>query len=363
MTINSPMKLMKHFNKIAKMDRSKAYVNMQKAYTNGKVEAGLFSTSSSMKKTDKKIEKSNIFLDKNMVEAERGDGEVTHRDIFYHSNFIVGARLFGTWRNTASVYRLDENIAKQALSATIPDETPSEIFENLPEWSVYMEMPEFSDIQRRYLVLNEDGSTKEQYKRVIGFWAMHDTVKVHVNQENKKGYYLDLLFNFEHDDDVAIENLQLAPIRLFIHPDMTIAGSLSGLYASIGSGWEASVGLNDIKTVLSMLLWLCVEEPDITNIQDVMLSREDIRKPRYVKSKITGAFVVPLEETYFDIAKRMGGEVREWNKEIEHAKNNCLPKRKIPHIRRGHWNGVWTGSGDNKTYKTYWQKPIFVNGK
>ena len=72
MTINSPMKLMKHFNKIARMDRSKAYVNMQKAYTNGKVEAGLFSTSSSMKKTDKKIEKSNIFLDKNMLEAEPG---------------------------------------------------------------------------------------------------------------------------------------------------------------------------------------------------------------------------------------------------------------------------------------------------
>ena len=86
MTINSPMKLMKHFNKIARMDRSKAYVNMQKAYTNGKVEAGLFSTSSSMKKTDKKIEKSNIFLDKNMLEAERGNGSVTHQDIFYHSN-------------------------------------------------------------------------------------------------------------------------------------------------------------------------------------------------------------------------------------------------------------------------------------
>lgn len=361
MTIDSPMKLMRHFNKITKMDRKKTYLNMQKAYTNGMVGKGLFSSGESVRKADKNIEKSNLFLDKNIMAADKGKGEVAHREIFYHSNFIIGARLFGTWRNTASVYRLDENIAKQALSATIPDETPSEIFENLPEWAVYMQMPDFSDIQRRYLKLNKDGSSSEGYKRVIGFWAMHDTVKSKIT--TKKGYYLDLYFNFEHDEDIALENLQLSPIRLFINPDMTIADSLTGLYADIGSDWEASVGLNNIKTVLSMLLWLCVEEPDVTNIKDVMLSREDLRKPRYVKSKITGAFVVPAEETYFDIAKRMGGEVREWNKKIEHAKDDNLPKRKIPHIRRGHWSGVWIGSGDNKTYKTYWQKPIFVNGK
>ena len=40
-----------------------------------------------------------------------------------------------------------------------------------------------------------------------------------------------------------------------------------------------------------------------------------------------------------------------------------ISSRKRPHIRRGHWHGVWSGTGQNKEFKIYWQPAIFVNAR
>lgn len=359
-TITSPMQLMRRFEKLTKIKNTKAYLNMQKAYMTGTLKKGLYCTSNSVLMSDKRIYNAEARLLENIERVGTINSKISLRETLQSSNLIMGARLFGTWRNTATVFSLDKDIAEQSIEKGIPDDTPSEMFANLPEWCVYMEIPDNSNIHRPYMTIKTDDETNpEERRKAIGFWALKDEV----NSKSRDGeYYLDLVFNFEHTSDVLLEDMQLVPIRILISPNQTVSESLEEMYSTIGHYWQRGLGVVQLKSILSMLLWVCVEEPDVTNMKDVKLTRDEIMKPRFVKSRESALFVAPFQERYLQIAKRLGGELREYRKEIEHAKHTSLPKRKIPHIRRGHWGSVWVGTGEERYNKVYWQDTIFVNG-
>lgn len=355
--IMTPMQYMQRFHKLSP-ERKDVYKKMQKAFIAGKVKMGLFTDSTTVMESDPRYLQS--YSRKGYLES--GDYMEFHDEAralrMRARNIQYGTKLFGTWRNTASIYRIDESVAPQAMSSIIPSETPSEIYANLPEWAVYVELPSICDIEIPYSRRadhNCKDSNEEVRAKMLGFWATHDRV-VH---KGKQYLCLDVFWHPAQEDDVKLHEMLIAPFRLLLSPDMTVFESFKEGYGIDEDAFNAL----PIKQVLSLLLWLCVEEPDVTNIKGVKMSRADLKLPRYARNKKSGAFVPPMQETYFEIAKRMGGEVREWNKEIEASSASNRPTRKAPHIRRGHWNGVWIGSGSNKTYKVYWQKPIFVNAK
>ena len=68
----------------------------------------------------------------------------------------------------------------------------------------------------------------------------------------------------------------------------------------------------------------------------------------------------PETKEVYEIGKRLGGEIRTFNERITSG-DSRISSRKRPHIRRGHWHGVWAGVGQNKEFKIYWQPAIFVN--
>lgn len=78
--------------------------------------------------------------------------------------------------------------------------------------------------------------------------------------------------------------------------------------------------------------------------------------------KKTGVFIPPNRPIIYNIGKRLGGEIRTFNDKIA-ATDSRISNRKRPHIRRGHWHGVWSGTGQNKEFKIYWQPAIFVNAR
>ena len=355
------MQVMQKFHKLSP-DRSDTYKKMQKSYLAGKVRLGLFTDSETVIDCDQKIlgkYRKRGYFD--------GQEDGSYKDIHNEDRVIrlkarnldAGTRLFGTWRNTASVYKIDESIAPQALSSLIPLDTPSDIYMNLPEWAVYFEMPTSSNsvVNIRNLI-DENGRDTEETSnhKVLGFWATHDR-GIHEGREHT---CLDIFWHFDLQDDARLETMFLAPFRLLMTPNMTVVDSVTAGYGTA----DYLHGNSVIRQALSLLLWLCVEEPDVTNIKGVKMSRKDIKLPRYARSKQSGAFVPPMQERHLEIAKRMGGEVREWNKEIDADQASSIAaKRKAPHIRRGHWTGVWIGSGASKDYKVYWQKPLFINAK
>lgn len=351
----TPMQYMNRFHKVSP-DRKDVYKKMQKAFLAGKIKMGLFSDSNTVVGSDKKFIQS--YSRKGYLEA--GDYSEFHDEEravrMAARNVQYATRLFGTWRNTASIYKINEDVAAQALASMIPTDTPSDIYMNLPEWAVYMELPSVCNItltHARRSDRNRKDSDEYIDHKILGFWATHDRITY-----NGKQYpCLDIFWHADQSEDVQLHEMLVLPFRLVLSPDMTILESFKAGYDMDEDVFNSLPA----REVLSMLLWLCVEEPDVTNIKGIKMSRKDLKLPRYARNKQSGAFVPPMQETYFEIAKRMGGEVREWNREIKTAENSGLPKRKIPHIRRGHWTGVWIGSGDNKTYKTYWQKPLFIN--
>lgn len=355
----TPFETMQAFHKSAP-DRKQTYKKMQKTFLASKVPMGLFTDGFTVIESDKKVLQPwymKGYLDSgdiNMWHDEERSLHMKARNLHY------GTRLFGTWRNSAGVYKIDDAVAPQAMASLIPDETPSEIYANLPEWCVYMEFPDCYDndieLNTRLDENNKDKIESADFK-MLGFWAMHDRV-IH---EGKSRLCLDIFLHIGQEKGTDYRDLFVTPTRILIDPDLTVTESFSVGYS------KGSLDFSDgtpFRTALTMLLWLCVEEPDVTNIKGVKMSRDDLKKPRYARNKQTGSFVPPQQEAHFEIAKRLGGEIREWDRQVADAeKSQHTSKRKAPHIRKGHWHGVWTGSANNKKFKLYWQQPLFINAK
>ena len=149
-------------------------------------------------------------------------------------------------------------------------------------------------------------------------------------------------------------------MTLLIEDGLSVKEAVSQEHENVGLGNKLEQELAILKFALSLLLWLCAEEPDITSIAGEPVTGEQLRLPKYGRNKKTGAFVPPSQPHIYDIGKRLGGEVRDFNKR-NGAPDARISSRKRPHIRRGHWHGVWTGTGQNKEFKVYWQPAIFVN--
>lgn len=242
--------------------------------------------------------------------------------------------VFGTWRYTLGIYQLDEEIIKDSKS--IPDDTPTSIFFNLPEWCVYV------DIASANIATNQDG----EVKHIKGFWACYDLIEIN-NIERKA---LNFIIDTDSDDDLYL------PQSLFLDEDMTVEQSLA-IFDEIAE----ENGSNDlIKGLLPYLLWLCVAEPDILH-KNEPVNREHLTRQKYGVNKKTGTFIPPSEPFIYQIGSRLGGEVRKYQERLEQGEQTKKTSQKRPHIRRGHWHGHWHGTGQNKEFKLKWQPAIFVN--
>ena len=92
------------------------------------------------------------------------------------------------------------------------------------------------------------------------------------------------------------------------------------------------------------------------------MSSDDFKAPKYKRSKRADVFIPPQNAQIYDIGKKLAYETREHNKKLA-LESGVTGKKVKPHIRKGHWHGVWSGTGENKVFSTYWQSPIFINAK
>lgn len=269
----------------------------------------------------------------------------------------MGLHLFGTWRNSLGIYKIDADIMGELVKTAIPDDTPSHIFSRLPDWCVYMEMPHLGEH------VGAGGRTYE----LVGFWVLLDR-KVTIDGDDELVLHLVPHTVFKNEPDY--ENY--IPIQMAISDSLTVVEAIERV-TEIDTQVVESLKLEDdgmdksykykmLKLFLPMVLWLCAEEPDISNINGEPVSGTELRAPKFAVNKKTGAFVPPSQPTIYHIGKRLGGEIRQFNKKIAaDDQQTRLPTRKRPHIRRGHWHGVWHGTKQNKQFKIYWQPAIFVN--
>ena len=258
--------------------------------------------------------------------------------------------VFGTWRNTLSIYTIDDEIFEQTVKSLIPTDTPTTIFSRLPEWCVYIEIP-----KNYTLHLNVDSTGNREHMR--GFWVLLDYQMDYVTGDKSSQQMLSIFPDLSNTDE-------LIPIDICVRDGLTVEQAIKEANENDpfwdGVSDNSKDDLNLALLGLSMLLWLCAEEPDITNMAGEPVSRDTMRLPKYRRNKKTGVFVPPNTPTVYRVGERLGGEVRTFND--KYGKPDArISSRKRPHIRRGHWHGVWRGTGQNKSFHIYWQPAIFVN--
>lgn len=283
-----------------------------------------------------------------------GERGFSGRDIAFH-DYITGVPMFSAWRNTLSIYKVDEMIFDEMLKTPLPPDTPSDIFRHLPDFCVYVEFPHainYSDLEELPPhPINGKSSTE-----VAGFWAY----PIEKNHTLSNRIELNICPNV-----VNTGYPLLLANSIVLEKGLTIEQAFEKTFSSYDDvpTKQGSIEFDRvlISRFLSILLWLCVDEPDVTNITGEPVKLDTIRQ--YNVHKKTGDFVPPSQPRIFNIGKRLGGEIRQYKERIAHdiAINKTATKR--PHIRRGHWHGYWYGTGQNKEFKPKWLSATFVNAE
>lgn len=331
----TPIERLNQFNK-ANAETKDVYKKMQAWQVKNKPENGIFCPMYEIS-----YQSPRLFLELSKLKDQRIN-QMTYASYKYANELQV----FGTWRNSLGIYKIDDDIIKSVADSQIPDDTPVNIFERLPEWCVYFDTSALD-------LSEKDG--ENEYK-IVGFWALFDLVLIGKTYQRT----LKLMINVTGADEIA------PLIDLPVDSDMSIAQSIKHFYASephadpFVSAKHAQSDIEMLKILLSMLLWLCAEEPDISNIVGEPIYKDTLRLPKYRVNKKTGAFIPPDRPTFYELGRRLGGEIRQFNEQIGSV-DERISARKRPHIRRGHWHGVWSGTGQNKQFRIYWQPAIFVN--
>jgi hypothetical protein len=232
------------------------------------------------------------------------------------------------WRLTKSIYEYEpsvyESIGKNELKGNIP----VAVLHRIPEWSVYIKTPNFMNIDGFFAHLEYD----------------------HVRDRTQIRFLLD------------IEN-DLLPLTMHIG-EWTIKEGINRFFIESAKQHDeidceilrkemVDERLPVVQKCLSLLLYLCIDEPDIERIQNLLPCR-----PRVKKGKKNQPLIPPKHSTVWQVGKRLAKQII--IPEEAKGKSHNSP---IPHIRRGHYHGVWIGkrnSPDRKFIYNWWH-PTVIN--
>lgn len=243
----------------------------------------------------------------------------------------------GTWRYTQGIYRFDDDVYNSLIDTDFDREMPIEVLYRLKEWCVYIETPELAEIHGFFAHLEHDINTgKDELRLLIDSDAALVPIIMHMGDWTVEAA-------IEKAFGVSISNL-------FMIGSTHAAGELKSQQEKIVE-YNAKIA----KYCLSLLLYLCSDEPDIEPVAGEMPERT---KPK--KTKNGWKFFPPAKPKIWNVGREIGEQIRKWQKSPTGA-DHASPKA---HIRRAHWHGYWTGSvsaGKKFIYK--WIAPVFVNSR
>lgn len=241
----------------------------------------------------------------------------------------------GAWRYCQGVYSIDNELLEALLDSPVSGDLPSDVLYHLPEWCVYVPLEHHPLPWCGY--------------QVMGFWAH---LEFDVNTQRTE-----LRFLFDTVDE------QLIPAVLHLG-DWSVADAVNaanaeaikqaqnaGLKTVTLSTANADQMAADIQPFISILLYLCSEEPDIDDAREPGAFPAN---PRAKKIKKGWKLFPASKVRYWNVGAVIGERLR---KELGEVTGRTVS----PHIRRAHWHGYWTGpkAGERKfTFK--WIPPILV---
>ena len=268
-----------------------------------------------------------------LAEAEMVSQKLQRGDGPHFNSALLGALV--AWRPTKGIYRFHRELYESLIETDLEGDVPADVLLRLPSYAVYIETPVSENLPYP----------------IAGFWAYLSRL----GQQNDldivclwSAEAADIVGDLDTDTQVLHFTipLQNQPIRELIAP-------LSEEHREQDEPIEA-VRHHVVSALLSLLLYLCSEKPDIADWAPKTPAFQYLgKKRRWVASKAVREW---------DVGLRLGAALqsaRERSETGEGNSGNGTPVR--PHVRRAHWHSFWVGKRGEQTISLRWLPPIPVN--
>lgn len=300
---------------------TKLYERLQDIYTSGLIKDGLFTSKALLEREYKLIDVMN-------------DSQSADRSLA-----ISGLYLFGVWRNNKSIFRFDEDLAKHVVSARVPPDADAKALQGIPHWGVYMELPRAA--KRAFMNGTPDSSSLQ----ILGFWALYDKPAT-----SGEEWVLRIYLHVDDKGSADGDLIALKPINIPITTGLTINNCTSLAQTDSDCTLTKTIAKNieALDTMLSLLLCLCVEDPDVTDVTGLSLTRQQLFKPRYKHIKSRKTFEASIQPHYYEIGLKEGNQ---WRETVRKLENDIMTGRSDMdrYVTDGQWlttsNGVAWESG------------------
>lgn len=241
-----------------------------------------------------------------------------------------------TWQFSKGFYQFDTDLYNALINSKISGDLPSEVLFRLPEWCIYIDTPGMLC----------DG------QNVHGFFA-----HLECNAETGQAEVRLMLDCDEYFVSVPVYlgNWSLTTaIDKFLVEAGRHASELGGDLASSLDNIENIA--DDIAPFISLLLYLCSDEPDVSNLV-APESKPSRAQPKKTKQ---GWRLFPANKVrVWDVGASVGEQLRRTQDEYKAHQGGS----KRTHLRRGHYKTYWTGARDgDRTAVSRWIPPAIVAG-
>lgn len=302
------------------------YERLQAIYTDALIKDGLF--------TNEKL----LEREYHLIAGSAGTRPTTSDQALATS----GLYLFSVWRNNKSIFRFDEDMARQVVSARVPPDIPASTLQRLPHWCVYIELPRAA--KRAFM----DAAPGAESLQILGFWAACDK-RVSGGSEWLLKIYLHVDDKGDPNSDLSV----LKPISIPISDGVSITKStaLAQTEGTHSLTCKISRNIGALSTMVSLLLCLCVDEPDVTDVVGLSLTRQQLIKPRYKHVKSRKVFEASIQPHYYEIGVQEGVK---WRNTVRRLENDVMTGRASmdSYVTDGEWintpNGLTWADGKIK---------------
>jgi hypothetical protein len=261
--------------------------------------------------------------------AYRQNEHMSVSELFEEGGFLS---VIGAWRYSQGIYRMDADLLSALTETDMAENLPSELFQRMPEWSIYVETPG----------LPWGGSP------INGFWA---SVDLDFKTQDK---YLWFVLNADRGLLPFCIELGVQSVDELMRKAMEMmSGELNSQCSNFAEG-SVRRNFQELRSLISIVLYLCSSEPDI---DPARMPNSTTRELPFRKGKKGKYLFTPDKPRVFRVGGTLGGKLRG-------AAVQASRKTVKTHLRRAHWHGFWKGprSGE-RTFFYRWIAPLVVEGK
>lgn len=256
---------------------------------------------------------------------------------------LLGALI--SWRPTKGIYRFDETLYEALIDTDLDGDVPSEILKRLPGWAVYIETPESENmplpIQGFWAYLSRLG--KQDDLVMVGVWReSQEAADAEIDTRRSVMAY-----------ELPLGNHPISDLLELYHRKK--AADRDEEYTPRSEG-HAAIEDHQVSAMLSLVLYLCSEKPDIDNYKPPAPQYMRLgSKKRLLQSKVVREW---------DVGIRLGAALK---KATDQHEDGSIPSATgevgsvRPHVRRPHWHAFWVGKRGMQNITLRWLPPIPVN--